>query len=220
MSRLREEKSLGLAAPAAILLFLPLFYFRRLGPLDFWWWMSLNVFLLSSLAVFLEPTLFSFLAKDLRSGRGQKLFLGLFSAALFYLVFLAGKRLLGTLFPGSEGAIEKIYGFKEGAGGFRVGLLLGFIIGPGEELFWRGFLQRLAQRSLGNGAGWVLVAGLYSLVHVGSSNPVLVLAAALGGLFWGGLFLLWNSVWLVIVSHTVWDLFIFVFFPLSQQPRP
>jgi uncharacterized protein len=47
----------------------------------------------------------------------------------------------------------------------RVVLLLALLIGPGEELFWRGFLQRRWQIRFGPVRGFLLTAGLYTLVH-------------------------------------------------------
>jgi len=42
-----------------------------------------------------------------------------------------------------------------------------------------------------------------------------VLAAALCGVFWGYLYLRLRSVWLNVISHLVWDLAVFMFFPFS-----
>jgi hypothetical protein len=42
---------------------------------------------------------------------------------------------------------------------------------------------------------------------------MLVLAAAVCGLFWGVLYLRTGSILLVAVSHTLWDIAVFVLFP-------
>jgi len=57
------------------------------------------------------------------------------------------------------------------------------------------------------------VTALYALVHVGSGNPMLVLAAAACGFFWGWLYMKTGSALLVIVSHTVWDIAVFLIVP-------
>ena len=66
--------------------------------------------------------------------------------------------------------------------------------------------------------GIPLAAAVYAVVHAGSGNPMLVLAAAVCGLFWGYLYLRTDSVLLVAVSHTVWDLAVFVVFPFRGRP--
>jgi membrane protease YdiL (CAAX protease family) len=42
---------------------------------------------------------------------------------------------------------------------------------------------------------------------------MLILAAAVCGVFWGGLYLRFRSPLLNIVSHTLWDLLVFVILP-------
>ncbi len=54
---------------------------------------------------------------------------------------------------------------------------------------------------------------LYTAVHLASGNIMLVLAAAVCGVFWGWLYLRYRSPVLNIVSHTLWDLAVFVVFP-------
>lgn len=99
-------------------------------------------------------------------------------------------------------------------------LLILLLIGPGEEFFWRGFIQRRWQNRFGPLAGWVLASALYSLVHLGSGNVMLVLAALVCGLFWGGLYLRCRSLLSVAVSHALWDILIFVLFPLEKGVSP
>ncbi|MHB8093947.1 MAG: CPBP family intramembrane glutamic endopeptidase, partial [Candidatus Aminicenantales bacterium] len=88
------------------------------------------------------------------------------------------------------------------------------LIGPGEEFFWRGYIQRSWQKKMG-AAALPLSVAFYAAVHIASGNPMLVLAAAVGGLYWGILYQRSGSVLLVAVSHTLWDLAVFIFFPFS-----
>jgi membrane protease YdiL (CAAX protease family) len=115
---------------------------------------------------------------------------------------------------GGEG-VGAVYALKSGAPALRVGLLLLLIIGPGEELFWRGYLQRTLKNKLGRASALPFAVAVYTAVHIASGNPVLVLAAAACGLFWGVLYQRSGSVLLVAVSHTVWDLAVFLVFPLA-----
>jgi hypothetical protein len=204
-----------LAAFLAVVLFVPLFLYRAVGPLDFWWWMSANIALLLALCVLLDRNYIPFLLADLRSRAAWKVGLGLLAAGLLYGIFFAGNGLSRQILPFAGAGISEVYHFKAGAAPLRVIGLLTVLIGPGEELFWRGFLQRRFQAHFGGLIGWLLAAAVYTVVHAGSGNPMLVLAAAVCGLFWGFLFLRTKSPLLVAVSHTAWDLAVFIVFPFS-----
>jgi len=196
-------------------LFVPLFMYRSTGPLDFWASFSLNIVFLCGLALAVDPDYRPFLRSDLRKQTGLKITLGIASAILLYAVFFVGNIGLRHIWPSTGPQIGSVYGFKSGASTLRIAALLALVIGPGEELFWRGYLQRAWQTRFSGGAGWLLTAALYAAVHAGSGNPVLVLAAAVCGLYWGFLFRRYRSPLLVAVSHTLWDFLVFVAFPFS-----
>jgi len=200
---------------AAAVLFVPLFIFRRVGPVDFWWWMSANIGLLVVLGAAADREYVRSIAADVRSEAGRKILFGILSAAAFYGVFWIGNWASRFLVPSAGRGIGAVYDFKSGASPLRVVLLMALWIGPGEELFWRAFLQRRWQARLGGVRGFLAAAALYALVHAGSGNPMLVLAAAVSGLFWGALYLLTRSFLLVAVSHTLWDLAVFILFPFG-----
>ena len=67
--------------------------------------------------------------------------------------------------------------------------------------------------------GWLLAAlaatALYAVVHLSSGNPMLILAALVCGLFWGLLYQRTGSITLVVISHTAWNLTVFLGFPFS-----
>jgi uncharacterized protein len=199
----------------AAALFGPLLAWRRLGPLDFWWGMGVSVAALVILSGVLDKTQRSSLLQDWKGGLAQKIGLGLLSALALYGVFWAGNAVSRAVFPEVAKDIGAVYGFRQDASIIRIGLLIVFVIGPGEELFWRGFLQRRWQRRLGLPYGWLLAAGFYAVVHIGSGNLLLVLSALVCGLYWGALYALSRSALLVAVSHTLWDLLIFIIFPLG-----
>lgn len=204
----------GLALLAAVL-FVPLFAFRTVGPLDFWWWMGANIFILVSAGALFESGYLGALRADSRTKAFRKIALGLASAAVLYGVFFAGSLASGALLSFAAGDIGRVYGFKAGASTFRVVLLLALLIGPGEELFWRAWLQRRWQVRFGRRAGYLAASALYVLVHAASGNLMLVLAASVCGLFWGWIYMRTGSALLVAVSHAAWDLAVFVAFPLQ-----
>ncbi|MCD6517096.1 MAG: CPBP family intramembrane metalloprotease [Candidatus Aminicenantes bacterium] len=198
----------------ACALFFPLFVFQNLGFLDFWWWMSVNIVLLVSFGFLIDSSYKDYLKRDFQSGSGKKIVLGILSAVILYGIFYAAGECSRIILHSAERNIDSIYGLKQGSSLLKIWLLMALVIGPGEELFWRGFLQRNWERRFGKYSGFLLCVLMYAFVHLGSGNPVLVLAAALCGLFWGGLFLWKKSVLLVAVSHAVWDVLIFLVFPL------
>jgi membrane protease YdiL (CAAX protease family) len=195
-------------------LFVLLFRFQRLGPLDFWWWMGLNIALVASVGFAADEDYAARLKLDLKTGLARKTTLGLASAFLLYGLFAAGRLAALKIFPFAASGIASVYGLKTGAGAARVALLLGLLIGPGEEIVWRGFLQENLSRRLGGAWGFFLTALVYTLVHIASGNTMLVLAAAVCGVFWGSLYAAWRSPVLNAVSHTAWALVIFILRPL------
>jgi hypothetical protein len=198
----------------ALTLFPFLLHFRRLGPLDFWWAMGLVVAVLVVSAFAADPGYLAVLLEDVRTHPLRKAALGGLSAAALFGVFYLGGILVRRFLPmGGEG-IGAVYELKAGVPAARIGLLLLLVIGPGEEVFWRGYLQRTWQKKLGCASALPLAVAVYTAVHVASGNPVLVLAAAVCGLFWGVLYQRTGSVLLVAVSHTLWDLAVFLLFPL------
>lgn len=199
----------------AVVIFVPLFITRGVGRFDFWWWMSLNIALLTALAAALDPGWRNAVAGDLQKQIVQKVGWGVLAALGLYLVFYVGNTFSRILFPFAAANIENVYAFKSGAAPLRIALLMAIIIGPGEELFWRGFLQRRLQMEKGPFQGFLLATLLYAGVHIASGNAMLVLAAGVCGMFWGFLYLRTGSLLLNVVSHTVWDLAIFLFFPMS-----
>jgi membrane protease YdiL (CAAX protease family) len=107
-----------------------------------------------------------------------------------------------------------IYRSREQASSLIIGILLFLWIGPAEEVFWRGFVQHRLSKRLGEMQGYVFTSLIYASVHIWAFNLMLFLAALICGLFWGGLFKRYRSVWPVLISHAVWDVAIFILFPI------
>jgi len=92
-------------------------------------------------------------------------------------------------------------------------LLLPVILG--EELVWRGVVQRALAQRLGKWRGGGLAALVYACAHAPLGSPVLVLAALFCGLAWGGLRAASGSLVAPLVAHVLWDLFVLLFLPLD-----
>jgi membrane protease YdiL (CAAX protease family) len=208
-----SPRLIGAAGALAAVLFIALFRLRRLGPLDFWTWLALNIALVVAAAFLIDGGYGERLRRDARSGLLRKAALGLASAGLLYAVFAAGRIAALKLFPFAGAGIGQVYALREGVSLLRVGLLIGLVVGPGEEIFWRGFFQEWTGATTSHSYGFALTVLLYTAVHLASGNIMLVLAAAVCGLFWGWLYLRYRSPVLNAISHTAWDLLVFVVFP-------
>ncbi len=220
MTRADERPMDGrrLAAVMALsaVLFALLFRTGGLGAFDFWWWMGANSALLIGLSLILDRSYGLALMADLSTRPLPKIAWGLGSAAVLYGVFWGGNILSRAWFGGWAGeGIDAVYGLKSTAGMARIVLLITLLIGPAEEVLWRGLLQRQIARRRGRWPAVLLATALYGAVHVSSGNPMLVIAALVCGVFWGLLYLWRGSVLLNVVSHTAWDLAVFVLFPFS-----
>lgn len=208
-----EARLVGLAGAVAAALFIALFRFRRLGPLDFWAWLAANIVIVAALAFVLDRGYARRLAEDLRSDVFQKALIGIASAGALYAAFAVGRIVALRVFPFAAAGIGGVYALKEGTSILRIGLLIGFVIGPGEELFWRGYFQERVGATTKAGLGFVLTALLYTAVHLASGNIMLVAAAGVCGVFWGWLYLSFRSPVMNIISHTLWDLLVFIVLP-------
>ena len=141
--------------------------------------------------------------------------LGLLSAAILYLIFLLGHKLALYLLPVSNAQVEGIYSLGVGTNRVLIFLLLFFITSPGEEIFWRGFLQDRLMKRWGTFPGYLITTIIYAGVHVFSLNPVLILAALVAGAFWGFLYLWKRDLLIQITSHSFWSAVIFAVAPIQ-----
>ncbi len=210
-----SESRLYLCTLATAILFFLIFSGLFSGPLDFWSQFSVILLLLLTAGAKLEPLFSVTVREDFKTGGLRAVLLGLISAAVLYGIFRAGNMFLQAFWPEISGRLDSIYALKSGSSRWRIGLFLALIIGPGEELWWRGFLQRHWMARLGKWPGMLTVSLLYAAIHLGSGNPLLVLAALVGGLWWGYQYLRFNSLLSNLISHTLWDLLIFIIFPLT-----
>lgn len=199
----------------AILLFSPMFVLHQVGPFDFWWWMSTNLFVLLAISFLFDHDYLLLLKKDLGDGMLRKTGIGLLSAAVLYLLFFIGNFLSRKWFNFADLGIAGVYSFKGDAAGIRIALMMLIVIGPGEELFWRGYLQRKLSLKTGKWVGLTIALLLYTGVHIFTGNIMLILAAFICGLFWGWIYLKYNSMVINVISHTIWDIVVFLLIPFN-----
>ncbi len=140
--------------------------------------------------------------------------IGLLSAVVLYAGFWVGNAVAPYVVPGAHGHVGGIYGMGEGSSKVWIFLLLFFVTGPGEEIFWRGFLQGSLERRWGPVSGYLAATLVYGGVHVFSGNPMLILAALVAGAFWGAMYAWKHDLAALIVSHSFWSAFIFAVIPI------
>ena len=145
----------------------------------------------------------------------RHLWVGVLSALLLYGIFWVGKLAANLLFSFAPGQIESVYASKTQLDAVWIGLLLLLVMGPAEEIYWHGFVQRRLTGRYGATAGVLATAVVYTLVHVVSLNFMLVAAAGVCGLYWGLLFQREKNLIPLIISHALWDFLIFVLFPMT-----
>ena len=147
----------------------------------------------------------------------KEISIGISSAAILYFIFWLGKIILDKygIIPNHNQNISSVYANKESLPAWLVGILLFFPIGFGEEMFWRGYLQRLLSEKYNKWAGLVLTVILYTAVHIATLNPILLIASFLVGIYWGLIFLWRGNIVAAVLSHMIWDMVIFVIIPLN-----
>ena len=153
--------------------------------------------------------------KALFTFRIRHLWVGILSALLLYGIFFVGKLAANLLFSFAPAQIESVYASKTQLEAVWIGLLLLFVMGPAEEIYWHGFVQRRLTGRYGATAGVLATAVVYTLVHATSLNFMLIMAAGVCGLYWGLLFQREKSLIPLIISHALWDFLIFVLFPMT-----
>ncbi len=179
---------------------------------NFWLKLALSASLLAVIGLLLSRDHW----KILFQAKRRDLWLGPLSALFLYGIFWLGKELSPLFFPFASQQISHIYLNKAQLDVRLIGLLLFFVVGPAEEIFWRGLIQRSLSQPLGPERGLFLTVALYSLVHMFAFNFILLVAASVCGLFWGWLYQKEQRLVPVIFSHSLWDVTIFVLFPLSS----
>jgi hypothetical protein len=140
---------------------------------------------------------------------------GLLHALFLYGLSRLGVFLITEIFPGARPQLEAIYATREQLDSAVIAALLVLFIAPCEEIFWRGLVleELLARFSSRYALG--IATGLYTAVHIWAMNPMLLLAAFVLGAHWCLLYFKFKSLVPGLISHLLWDVMIFVAFPIA-----
>lgn len=178
--------------------------------IDFWIMMSCSAVVLGSLSAWFNPGWWKCL-----DWKMSDLAAGILIAVALWGIFWTGDKLSSMLFDFARPQVDSIYGIRSGTSPWLLSALLLLLIGPAEEIFWRGYVQHTLSQRLGSNAGCLIAVLLYASVHVLSCNFMLVMASLVAGAVWGLLYRLFPSRFpAIIISHAVWDAAVFVWFPI------
>jgi membrane protease YdiL (CAAX protease family) len=169
----------------------------------FWERMTLTGFLLGTMALGNDAEL-----RRIRF-RERDIALGLLSAAGLYAIFQTGDRMARRVMPKGSQEIGDIYALRSLRPKAEIATRLAAAIGPAEELFWRGFVQRRI--------GAPAAALAYGGAHLVTGNATLIGAATVAGIYWGLLRAIGMSMPALITSHVAWDIWIFLLAPTEPE---
>ena len=178
------------------------------GPRDrFWERMTHTGAALGAMALATDP--------DLRRTRirARDVALGLASAAGLYGVFQVGDRAARRIMLNGAADIDDIYALRAIRPKAEIAARLALVIGPAEELFWRGFVLRRSQRLYGRWRGAAIAAVKYGGAHLVTGNATLTGAATAAGAYWSALAAAGMPMGALVVSHVAWDIWIFLVQP-------
>lgn len=179
---------------------------------NFWLVMSVSATILTSLAFALIPDRKALVKVE--NPRFQ-IVAGVVIAFALWGIFWIGDKASAWLFDFARPQVDNVYAMKTGLPSWLIALLLLFVIGPAEELFWRGYVQRTLARLWTPNLALVVTVAIYTLVHIWSFNFMLIMAALVAGLVWGLLYRLKPTLLpALVVSHALWDALVFVVLPI------
>jgi uncharacterized protein len=180
----------------------------------FWNRMTATGLGLGSLALATEPSL-----RRTRIRRGDVV-AGLASAAGLYGIFLVGDRMVRRLRSSGGNEIGDVYALRRLGPAPELAARLALVIGPAEELFWRGFVNPRLQRRYGCWPGAAAGSFAYAGAHVATGNFTLFGAAGVAGAYWSALAAAGMPMGALVVSHVAWDLVTFLVAPTTPEPSP
>jgi uncharacterized protein len=141
---------------------------------------------------------------------------GLLSALVLYVTFAFGDRFARRFVPGGDREIRDIYALRTLRPRVEIAARLATIVGPAEEIFWRGLVQSALMRRYGRWPGAALATVAYGGVHVVTGNFTLLGAATVAGAHWAALYAAGVPLGALVVSHCAWDVWIFLIQPTGE----
>ncbi len=175
---------------------------------QFWIKIVFSALCLAGLAVYFGTR------RKLPNFDSSALIMGTASAVVLYAIFWLGGQTTVLILPFATDQVTSIYTKVLGPPTWVLVLLLLFITGPCEEIFWRGYVQDKLMKRLGSWKGWAVATILYAGFHLVTFNFMLIGAAAVAGAFWGLMYMRNQRLAPLIVSHSLWSVFAFAVLPI------
>lgn len=202
-------------AKLGLLIAYPAFAMTFRGPrVKFWDRMTTTGAILGTLAIAGDKTL------QRPRLRARDLALGVGIAAGLYGIFQVGDRMARRVLPAGDENIGDIYELRNLRPKDEIAARLAAVIGPAEELFWRGLLQRSLARVLGGGPAALVGSAAYGSAHLVTGNPALIGAATVAGIYWSIWAAAGTPMAALITSHVAWDIWIFLVAPTRAPAGP
>ena len=185
------------------------------GPRErFWPRMTTTGLVLGTYAILARPALRHTRVRPIH------VLLGASSAGVLYATFSAGDRFARRFVPGGSRDIADIYALRDLRPRGEIAARLVTVIAPAEELFWRGMVQEGLMLRFGRWRGAVLATAAYGGVHAVTGNFTLMGAAGVAGAHWSALYAAGVPLGALIVSHQLWDVWIFLVQPTGTTTAP
>ena len=177
---------------------------------NFWWMMTASACVLSLIATLFSPGWWKRVKLT-----PANILLGIAIAAALWGIFWIGDKLSQMMFDFARPQVDTIYGMKDGESPWLLTFLMLFLIGPAEEIYWRGYVQQNLSERWNPNVGVIVTTAIYALVHAGSFNFMLTMAALVAGAAWGILYWFFPERFsAIIISHALWDVAVFIWFPI------
>ncbi|MDQ0198393.1 CPBP family intramembrane glutamic endopeptidase [Neobacillus ginsengisoli] len=173
----------------------------------FWYIFSASLLLLITYAMFQEEV-------DDEASFFTYLSFGAMSGLFLYIILWLGYHAIGILHLPFINSISRLYRWFAPSVFWQY-LALVLVAAPGEELFWRGFIQKRLLTYYGPLKSILIASVLYASVYIYSGSFIFVLASFISGIIWGCIYFWKKSMPMVIVSHLVFDIMIFIILPLK-----
>ena len=202
MKHIIRDRPLLLSLTIAYLLLF--FSYRDLS--IFWYIYTASMACLLTLTFRLERPHNDFKLKD-------TLVIGFLSGILMYMITWTASKVLPAVHPPLQDQLEDLYILLSPTETWQYFVLILLII-PGEEIFWRGLIEKRLLTHIKAVPAVLLSTLLYAFPLIFSGNLLLVLAGIGGGLLWGVIYAWKRSLTLVIISHLLFDLMLLAAFPL------
>lgn len=171
----------------------------------FWYMYTFAILVLMSAA-----TIFSDIKDELRTW--QSFVYGMLAAGLIYALLLAGYHLFRILSIGAADSTADFLSVYTPESLWHL-LLLMFIVVPGEELFWRGFVQQQLKQYMPAAAAIGIGAVLFGLTLGLTGFWPGVFAGIAAGIILGYLYEKKKSMPMLIIAHLMLLVLVFIIFP-------